>query len=263
MGAIHFSIDPDLLALLRDATGARRFVETGTFEGRSLQTAAGIFEECYSVDISEDYYRMAAEQFAGYPVVHLVHGSSASFLRANRRLFASTPTVFWLDAHWCAADHTSDITGQSPLLQEIEALGELHPSSTLLIDDARLYLAPPLHPHRISEWPDFHDVVVRLLALSAGHRLMVLNDVILLYPDVVAAALRSYGSKNGVDYQLQAMRTPELLPTNRHLALEETRHHAAYQELRRNSLAWFFNPLAWQARIQRNRIRREIGRLRA
>ena len=261
MGAIHFSIDPDLLALLRHETSAKRFVETGTFEGRSLQIAVGMFDECYSVDISESYYRMGIEQFSGIPTVNLALGSSAEFLRVNRELFSSSPTVFWLDAHWCAADHTSDSTGQSPLLQEIEALGALHPMSTLLIDDARLYLAPPLYPHRVNEWPDLHDVMAKLLASSAGHRMMVLNDVIVFYPKPVGERLRSYASSNGVDYQLQAMRTPELLPANRHLAEEEARLHSLYQECRRKSSAWFFSPTAWRARLLRNKIRRQIRRL--
>ena len=36
MGAVHFSIDPRLLARLRDLLPLKVFVETGTYEGESV-----------------------------------------------------------------------------------------------------------------------------------------------------------------------------------------------------------------------------------
>lgn len=259
MGAIHFSIDPELLALLRHETGAERFVETGTFEGRSLQIALGLFKECHSVEISRDYHLRAANQFSGEKGVHLALGSSPQFLQDNRRLFSSSPTIFWLDAHWCAAEHTADSSGQSPLMQELKAIGSLHPASTVMIDDARLYLAPPPHPHRVSEWPDLQDVVGILYGLSGNHRLMVLNDVILFYPESVAGSLRSYAVENGVDYHLQALRTPDLLPANKHLAQEAARLNDLYQRHRRSWYPWVLSPAAWSARLGRNKIRHQLN----
>jgi hypothetical protein len=144
-------------------------------------------------------------------------------------------------------------------MQELKAIGSLHPASTVMIDDARLYLAPPPHPHRVSEWPDLQDVVGILYGLSGNHRLMVLNDVILFYPESVAGSLRSYAVENGVDYHLQALRTPDLLPANKHLAQEAARLNDLYQRHRRSWYPWVLSPAAWSARLGRNKIRHQLN----
>ncbi|HYQ70464.1 MAG TPA: glycosyltransferase, partial [Gammaproteobacteria bacterium] len=104
-----------------------------------------------------------------------------------------------LDAHWCCADATAGSDSQTPLLEELQAIGSLQPSSVLLIDDARLYLSSPPEPHRLADWPDFHAVVLALLALSQQHRLMVYNDVIIFYPQALRSELSDYTHKHGRD----------------------------------------------------------------
>ena len=260
MGAIHFSLDPQLLELLRLQTGADCFVETGTFEGQSLTIAAKFFAECHSVEVSPDYHRKAQKRFAGIPTISLALGSSPEFLQRKQEYFASRPTIFWLDAHWCAAEHTGGSDGQSPLMEELCALRSIHPQSAILIDDARLYLAPPPAPHRVREWPEFHDVVKALFETSRCHRLMVLNDVILFYPEEAGEQVRDYAVQNGIDYQLQALLTPELMPENRALAQEAESYHALYTRHRESWYPWVLNPLAWITRHKRNNTRRRISR---
>lgn len=262
MGAINFSIDPQLLELLRLKTGAECFVETGTFEGESLNIAAKLFPECHSVEISPDYHRKAQERFAGAPGISLALAPSPEFLHQHREYFASRATVFWLDAHWCAAKHTGESDGQSPLMRELRALRPLHPQSTILIDDARLYLAPPPAPHRVGEWPDFHEVVKCLLETSRRHRLMVLNDVIFFYPEEAGNCIRDYAVQNGIDYQQQSLLTPELLPHNKALAQEAALYQTLYLRHRANPFPWILNPAAWVARHRRDKIRRLIARRR-
>src|SRR5947199_2312443 len=121
-------------------------------------------------------------------------------LRAHRDRFAALPVFFWLDAHWCVAEQTAGADSQSPLIAELEAIGKLHKQSVVLIDDARLYLCPPPAPHRFADWPDFHAILTGLQALSAHHRLMVLNDVILFYPQSMQAEMSSFAHKQGVDW---------------------------------------------------------------
>jgi hypothetical protein len=200
MGAISFSLDERLLNLLTEALPLQTFVETGTFKGETLRLAFPLFEECHSVELSPELYEAAIRQFGSQTGVHLYHGPSPEFLRARRDRFASVPTLFWLDAHWCVAEQTAGGESQSPLLAELEAINALHPQSVLLIDDARLYLCPPPVPHRSGDWPDFHSVVQALLLLSPRHRLMVLNDVILFYPDSLRAVVSAYAREWGGDW---------------------------------------------------------------
>ena len=123
MGAITFSIDEELLGLLCRELSLNVFFETGTFEGESLEIARKYIVECHSVELSPEYYAVAAARFAGEPAVHLHQGESSACLRSQRARFTAVPTLFWLDAHWCAAENTAGGNSQSPLLRELEAIG--------------------------------------------------------------------------------------------------------------------------------------------
>ena len=65
MGAIHFSIDEELLGLLCRELPLNIFFETGTFEGESLEIARKYIAECHSVELSPDYYAAAAAPVRG------------------------------------------------------------------------------------------------------------------------------------------------------------------------------------------------------
>jgi hypothetical protein len=199
MGAINFYIEEGLLELLTGRLALTAFVETGTFRGDTLEIAANYFSELHSVEMSQELYRAASERFQDQSNLHLHVGNSPDYLREHREDFSSRAVLFWLDAHWCCADDTAGSDSQSPLLEELQAIGSLHPSSVLLIDDARLYLSPPPEPHRLADWPDFHELVLALLALGPKHRLMVYNDIVILYPQDLRPELTDYAHKRGED----------------------------------------------------------------
>ncbi len=198
MGAISFTIDLQLVQELRRHLPFTTFVETGTFRGETLDLVQHLFDECLSVELSRAHYETALQRFAKTPQVRLFHGDSAAFLRDNRPLYASKPTLFWLDAHWCVEGESGE-KSQCPLLDELSAIESLNEQSALLIDDARLFLAPPPKPHEISDWPDLDSVLQRLHGLSHGHAVTCFNDVILFVPRAVHARLRPFLQQRGVD----------------------------------------------------------------
>lgn len=198
MGAISFTIDPKLVHELRRHLPFTTFVETGTFRGETLDRVQSLFDECLSVELSDEHYEAARQRFAASLNIRLWHGDSAGFLRENRALYADKSTLFWLDAHWCVGGDTSE-KSQCPLLQELAAIETLNPQSALLIDDARLFLAPPPKPHEISDWPSFDSILERLHRLSREHAVICFNDVILFVPHNVQPALRMFFQENTVD----------------------------------------------------------------
>ena len=200
MGAIHFSIDKGLVDLFRRALPLDTFVETGTFEGDSVDVVRADFREIYSIDCAESYHRNATARFAGAPSVHLLLGNSPDLLVKLRPKLADASVLYWLDAHWCVAGTPiGDESAQCPLLAELDAIGALNERSVLLIDDARYFLAPPPAPMESSHWPDFDSIVRKLFALSAVHRLMVLNDVIVFFPDACRGFVGDYARAAGFD----------------------------------------------------------------
>ena len=219
MGAVSFSIDARLVAALREALPLEAFVETGTFKGDAIEAVRADFARIVSVELSEPLWREASERFAGAANVELHRGDSAEVLRRVVPALARRPALFWLDAHWCVADRTAGDRSQCPLLAEIAALGALAPGSVVLIDDARLFLAPPPEPHDVTQWPTLDEVVRALRAASASHELMVVNDVIAFYPPEARDAIHRYARAHGMDW----LRATQSLAENAGLraALEE------------------------------------------
>jgi hypothetical protein len=201
MGAIHFSLDERLIGLFTRELPLETFVETGTFRGETLAMARKYFPECHSGELSPELYAAARDRFAQDPGVTLHFGSSPEFLSLLSAEWLQKPVFFWLDAHWCSADQTAGQSSQSPLLDELQAIGGLHPDSVLLIDDARLYLSTPPAPHAVADWPELHDVALRLFGLSSSHRLCVFDDVIAFYPERLKKVLAEHIHRHAVDMQ--------------------------------------------------------------
>lgn len=204
MGAIHFSIDKNLVDFFRRMLPLETFVETGTFEGDSVERVCSDFREIYSVEIAESYHRKAMEKFAGLANVQLLRGDSPEVLRRLRPKLAGGSVLYWLDAHWCDADHVKGGQhSQCPLLDELDSIGSLNERSVILIDDARLFLAPPPSPHEASDWPDFDSLVRKLLATSPLHQVMVLNDVIVFFPAVCREAIYDFARTASFDLLIE------------------------------------------------------------
>lgn len=200
MGAVNFSIDLELVAALKKTLPLDVFVETGTFRGDTVELVKDLFGEIHTVELSPEYYEAARARFAEWRHVDLVHGDSAAVLAEWAPRLHERSVLYFLDAHWCVADATAGEASQCPLLAEIGAVGQLNQESLIVIDDARLFLAPPPEPHEISHWPSLNGVIEALRAVSAEHQVMVLNDNIICFPCSVETIMREYGHAHGLDW---------------------------------------------------------------
>ncbi len=81
--------------------GLENFVETGTFEGGTVEAMRHVFKTAYSMELDAGYYTDVTKKFVGVRGVHLMYGDSAVLLPqlmdANPDLTKNT--LFWLDAH--------------------------------------------------------------------------------------------------------------------------------------------------------------------
>jgi len=200
MGAVSFSIDLGLVAALKKAIPLDVFVETGTFRGDTVELVKDHFREIHTVELSPEYYEAARSRFGARANIDLVQGDSAEVLAVWASGLHDKSVLYFLDAHWCVADNTAGETSQCPLLNEIRSIGKLNAESLIVIDDARLFLAPPLAPHEISQWPSFNEVLDVLRAMSLIHRVMVLNDNIVFYPPVASDVVLEYAQQAGTDW---------------------------------------------------------------
>ena len=200
MGAVTFSLDIKLLEELKNNCDLNFFVETGTFRGETVETVKPYFKKIFSIEMSEILFENAKKRFQTDEHVSVFQGDSGKVLGELSRQIAQESTLYWLDAHWCVADSTSGETSQCPLLNEIKQINNLNLNSVILIDDARLFLAPPPAPHDVAQWPTFHQIVEGLQDLSKDHEIMVINDIIAFYPSSANDAVVRYARDHGIDW---------------------------------------------------------------
>jgi hypothetical protein len=188
------------------------FVETGTFKGDTLESVRPHFRECHSAELSESLAAQARTRFEGADNVTIEQGDSVLFMEKLALRLRDESVLYWLDAHWCASEGTAGITSQCPLIGELKAIGRLNEKSVILIDDARLFLCTPPAPHEISQWPTLQQVLDTFRELSAGHEVMVINDVIAFYPRSIAGKIKVFASQHTVDWLAVTLASkPELV----------------------------------------------------
>src|SRR5262249_19203678 len=154
----------------------RDFVETGTYTGRTAAWAAGAFGSVITIEASPELYAFAAEPLQCLKNVRRVLGDSREVLAPIVSSLAG-PAVFWLDAHW-SGPPTAGEHDECPLLEELQALARSPHENFVLIDDARLFLAPPPAPHRPEHWPSIDEVSEALSRLPHRGTTLVFDDVI-------------------------------------------------------------------------------------
>ena len=201
MGAISFSLDSNLLRTLQDALHCEIFFESGGFEGDTVARVQELFKRVISVELAPAYAQELCDRFAHSKNVEIIEGDSANVLQQRERELQASSTLFWLDAHWCDAESVDTQVHQCPLVRELQALGKLNDQSAVIIDDARLFLAPPLAPHDVSEWPTWPDVSAAITHCSGStHNVLVVNDCVVVYPRKVHSTMLQYAQKHGVDW---------------------------------------------------------------
>jgi hypothetical protein len=112
--------------------GLRLFVETGTAFGATTAVVAGLFEKCWTIELSEELHRRALERFSGTNVECLQGDSGALMPRIVAGL--SQPALFWLDAHATGGAATTD-AGYDPTATELDAIFAVSDRHVVLIDD--------------------------------------------------------------------------------------------------------------------------------
>jgi hypothetical protein len=133
---------------------AKRFIETGYGEGRTLAAASQVYSECISIELYEGRYFDAVKKFASQPHVRIFHGNSPDVLK--HILDPEISTVFWLDAHYVPADAIIvNGHGLCPILEELTLIKNCawKEKPVILIDDWSVF-----RQHDQFGWPRFEEL---------------------------------------------------------------------------------------------------------
>ena len=189
MGAITFGIPKELVLQLREIFQIEVFIETGTFKGDTTSWAAKNFKKVITVEYSSVFYEAALKNLSKFQNIKCFFGSSPARLPEILSQL-NTPSIFWLDAHWCGGS-TYGAGDECPLLDEISLIIERPEKHIIIIDDARLFLKPPSHLHSGDQWPGL-DEIVGLLSKRPGFYTFSSEDVLVSIPIEGKEKLQSY-----------------------------------------------------------------------
>ena len=179
MGAVRFGIPRKLVLWARDTLGFKTFIETGTNKAETTLWAADHFSRVITIEGMRELYEAAASAHANRSNITFLHGDSGvSLVEILEKL--DEPALIWLDAHWCGQG-TFESTSECPLIAEIDAINRSKHEHMILVDDARLFVAPPPPPHKAADWPDLLEVAG---SLRDGHAryAVIYEDVIVAVP---------------------------------------------------------------------------------
>jgi hypothetical protein len=161
------------------------FVETGTASGDSARWAEKNFAHVWTMELIEG--RQGKEASSN---INWLIGDSTELLPTvieellHIETYGKKPWVlFYLDAHY--SDTKENETGypECPVLKEIEIIADNYGyESIIIIDDARLFLGQPPHPHNPEEWPSVLEIFMLLKEKFPYHHITITDDYLLAIP---------------------------------------------------------------------------------
>lgn len=181
MGIVRMGPPQNLILATQLLTGAKVFIETGTFRGDTARWASQHFLHVVTIEASDEYYAKAVERFSSDPNVTVLHGNSRDRLQEVVDSLEEK-AIFWLDAHWSGGETYGELD-ECPILDEINLANSGLIGHAIFVDDARLFLAPPPLPHDLQQWPNIADVLESLQPVN--NYVAVFEDVIISVPKLV------------------------------------------------------------------------------
>ena len=156
MGCVRFGIPREQVIWLKDHFHLHSFVETGTNQAETSLWASNHFDRVVTIEAHEPLYRSAVERHSHVGNIEFVLGDSRDCLKSLLPTL-TVPALFWLDAHWCGSE-THGRSHECPVIDELRMINESSVDHFILIDDARLFLAPPPAPHNADHWPSIREI---------------------------------------------------------------------------------------------------------
>lgn len=186
MGTITFGIPEQEAQFIKDKLRLDTFVEGGAYKGGTAARMSTVFNKVITIENSDAMHEIASVNLKKYNNVMLLKGDTRQHL--DDILKSNDNILFWLDAHWSGGE-TYGKNDECPLIQELETIFKYSKNHAILIDDARLFLAPPPIPHNYEGWPSIKDICN---TMPNSWDIIEFEDVIYLLPESVSNNFRSF-----------------------------------------------------------------------
>ena len=203
MGLINFGVPEEEIEFLKHIMKLDVFVEGGTYKGGTAKSMGEKFRKIFTIEKSDIMFEIAKENLKDTNNITLLKGDTREHLDS---IIANNENIlFWLDAHWSGGD-TYGEEDECPLIEELDIIFKYNKNYVILIDDARLFLAPPPYPHNFNNWQSLTDI---MKAIPESWELIEFEDVIYLFPKEINNEFKSF-LQNIVTKQQQNNKKPLL-----------------------------------------------------
>jgi len=186
MGLINFGVPEEEIEFLKHIMKLDVFVEGGTYKGGTAKSMGEKFRKIFTIEKSDIMFEIAKENLKDTNNITLLKGDTREHL--DSIIGNNENILFWLDAHWSGGD-TYGEEDECPLIEELDIIFKYNKNYVILIDDARLFLAPPPYPHNFNNWQSLTDI---MKAIPESWELIEFEDVIYLFPKEINNEFKSF-----------------------------------------------------------------------
>ena len=186
MGLINFGVPEEEIEFLKHIMKLDVFVEGGTYKGGTAKSMGEKFRKIFTIEKSDIMFEIAKENLKDTNNITLLKGDTREHL--DSIIVNNENILFWLDAHWSGGD-TYGEEDECPLIEELNIIFKYNKNYVILIDDARLFLAPPPYPHNFNNWQSLTDI---MKAIPKSWELIEFEDVIYLFPKEINNEFKSF-----------------------------------------------------------------------
>ena len=186
MGLINFGVPEEEIEFLKHIMKLDVFVEGGTYKGGTAKSMGEKFRKIFTIEKSDIMFEIAKENLKDTNNITLLKGDTREHL--DSIIGNNENILFWLDAHWSGGD-TYGEEDECPLIEELNIIFKYNKNYVILIDDARLFLAPPPYPHNFNNWQSLTDI---MKAIPKSWELIEFEDVIYLFPKEINNEFKSF-----------------------------------------------------------------------
>lgn len=161
------------LKAMQQQFGLKILVETGTYLGDTLFALKNDFDQLFSIELSDHYYRLAQKRFKNSTNINLLLGDSGKVLKDLVPTLKS-PALFWLDGHY-SGGLTAKGDLECPVYEELKAIFSSPYKHVIFIDDARLFIGK-------NDYPTFDSLTEFVKKYKPEYHITIENDCIRLLP---------------------------------------------------------------------------------
>src|ERR1035438_2850030 len=143
------------------------FIETGTYQGETVNNMIPYFDEIYSIELNEPFFNNVKKIFASNDKIKLHLGDSSKVLPDVIKSINGN-AIFFLDGHWSGGS-TSKGEKDVPLLEELDTIiNDFKYKSIIIIDDYRLF--------GTKQNEDWTDITINNIKDKVNDKLLKLTD---------------------------------------------------------------------------------------